>query len=150
MRFFLTFTSEINRPLPLFTPKIRPLAPAAPSTPTPKRVSQSRTLKRANRRQVQGRASGGGLQDRGQTRQAAGDQQRRRRRHRGSPGSVGHVAQRRLAARLTRVDLDPLADHDAPVLALARAVPLQRPQLRPGRGVLVARRVRVPLHLRKL
>lgn len=61
---------------------------------------------------------------------------------------VGNVAQRRLATRLTRVDFDPLADHDAPVLALARTVPFQRPQLLYGRGALVARRVRVPFHLR--
>lgn len=79
-------------------------------------------------------------------RQAADGGQERRRR--ASAGPVGHVAQRRVAARLARVDLDPLADHDAPVLAFARAVAFQRPQLLARRRALVARRVRVPFDLR--
>lgn len=73
------------------------------------------------------------------------DENRGRRRLTRRP--VGNVAQRRLATRLARVDLDPLTDHDTPVLALARTVPFQGPQLLSGRGALVARRVRVPFHL---
>lgn len=92
-----------------------------------------------------GRPRRGAPQEQEQHRQT--DDQRRRRTVRRGP--VGDVAQRRLAARLTGVNLDPLADHDAPVLAFARAVPFQRPQLLAGRGALVARRVRVPFHLRR-
>lgn len=60
--------------------------------------------------------------------------------------AASRIAVRRIAARGARVQLRPLADHNAAGLAVGGAAPLQRPHARPGRGVLRARRVREPLH----
>lgn len=67
-----------------------------------------------------------------------------------STWSVGHVAQRSLAARLTRVDLDPFADHDASVLTFVGTAPFQPPKLLTGTGALVALGKRVPFDLKAM